>query len=324
MADDDPKATPHDVACPGCSTASARMADMPKPSETVPFVLRYEGPDVEDGSMSIEDIVPVLQGFASAYGKIASEQGVGVQHRIRITGVERGSANILLEVWDALGKMADPLTSASILVGAAGAIVSAIVGVIQLKKHVKNQPHSTRITGHDTISVINSSNVTLEMPVNVYNIFRAQVIDTDIAKVVKPLERGRIDAAEIIATTGTMSIRERIDASERQYLEASEVVVTSTRETWITGKLNSLTKTTEAGFMYLTDGTRVSYQWVGPAAGKLHQIFGTYDGVVRVFGVAHLDENLKPTRIEVSDIEKVQGHLFDDSPTADEGVERDG
>src|SRR5713101_1739972 len=69
-----------------------RMVAMPKPSEVVPFVLKYEGPEVDDGSMSIEDIVPVLQGFASAYGKIASEQGVGVQHRIRITGVERGSA----------------------------------------------------------------------------------------------------------------------------------------------------------------------------------------------------------------------------------------
>jgi hypothetical protein len=134
------------------------MAAMPKPTETVPFVLRYEGPEVEEGSMSIEDIVPVLQGFASAYGKIASEQGVGVQHRIRITGVERGSANILLEVWDTLGKMADPLASASILAGAASVIVSSIIGVIRLKKHLKNRPYTTKVSGHDTVSVINSSN----------------------------------------------------------------------------------------------------------------------------------------------------------------------
>jgi hypothetical protein len=288
------------------------MAAMPKPTETVPFVLRYEGPEVDDGSMSIEDIVPVLQGFASAYGKIASEQGVGVQHRIRITGVERGSANILLEVWEALDKMADPLTSTSILVGAASVIVTSIIGVIKLKKHLKNQPFTTKIAGHDSVSVINSSNVSLEMPINIYNIYKTELIDTDVAKIVKPLETGRIDAAEIVATIGTDQVRERIEASERQYFEATEVVVTSTKETWITGKLNSLTKSTEAGYVYLTDGTRVPYQWVGGHSGKLHQIFGTYEGVVRIYGVAHFDENLKPTRIEVSDIEKVQGHLFED------------
>jgi hypothetical protein len=287
------------------------MAAMPKPSETVPFVLRYEGPDVDDGSMSIEDIVPVLQGFASAYGKIASEQGVGVQHRIRITGVEKGSANILLEVWEALGNMSDPLTSASILVGAASVVVTSIIGVIKVKKHLKNRPYTTRVTGHDTVSVINSSNVSLEMPINIYNIFKAETIDADIAKIVRPLERGRIDAAEIIAMAETMApIRERIDASERQYLEANELVVASTKEAWITGQLNSLTKSTEAGHIYLTDGTRVPYRWVGGPSGRLHHIFGTYAGVVRVYGVVYLDENLKPTRIDISDIERVQGDLL--------------
>jgi hypothetical protein len=156
------------------------------------------------------------------------------------------------------------------------------------------------------------------MPINIYNIYKSELIDTDIAKIVKPLEKGRIDAAEIIATTGQIPIRERIEAIERQYLEVAEVVVTTTKETWITGKLNSLTKSTEAGFMYLTDGTRVSYQWVGEHAGKLHHIFGTYDGVVRVYGVVHLDENLKPTRIEVTDIERVQGQLFDEPGGDDE------
>ncbi|MGH3056369.1 MAG: hypothetical protein ACRDL7_15450, partial [Gaiellaceae bacterium] len=111
------------------------MTTMPKPAETVPIILRYEGPEVDGGSMSIEDIVPVLEGFASAYGKIAVEKGAGVQHRIRITGVTRGSANILLEVWDALNKASGPLTSLQVLGGAASAIVLTIMGVVRLKKH---------------------------------------------------------------------------------------------------------------------------------------------------------------------------------------------
>jgi hypothetical protein len=286
------------------------MPAMPRPTETVPLVLRYVGPDVDDGSMSLEDIVPVLQGFASAYGKIASEQGVGVQHRIRITGVKQSSADILLEVWDALGKAADPLTSVSILGGAAATIVATIVGVIRLKKHLKKKPFEAKPTNNNTIAVTNSENVTIEMPVNVYNIYKSQLIDQEIGKIVRPLQRGRIDAAEIIAETGAVPIRERIEASEREYLDSEEVTVTTTKESWITGKLNSLTKSTNSGYLYLTDGTRVFYKWGGENPAKLHQIFGTYDGPVRVFGVAHMDESLKVIEIDINDIEKLQGELF--------------
>ena len=74
---------------------------------------------------------------------------------------ERGSANILLEVWNALDKMADPLTSVSLLAGAAGVVVSSIIGVIRLKKHVKNRPYETKIAGHDTVTITNSSEMFL-------------------------------------------------------------------------------------------------------------------------------------------------------------------
>ena len=72
------------------------------PREQIEIHLRYEGPDVDDGTMSIQDIVPVLQGFASAYGKIASSDDPSSTHRLRITGIRRGSADILLEVWTAV------------------------------------------------------------------------------------------------------------------------------------------------------------------------------------------------------------------------------
>src|SRR5688572_22669690 len=136
------------------------MRPMPAPAEIVPIRLKYEGPDVESGSMSVEDIVPVLQGFASAYGKIAAEQGAGVQHKIRITGVTKGSADILLEVWKALDDASGPLTSVQVVGGAAASIVISIIGVLKLKRHLKNKPFKESITGVDTVSVTNSENVT--------------------------------------------------------------------------------------------------------------------------------------------------------------------
>jgi hypothetical protein len=284
---------------------------MPKPSETVPITLRYEGPDVEGGSMSIEDIVPVLQGFASAYGKIAAEGGGGIQHRIRIVGVAPGSARILLEVWEALGKASGPLTSIGVIGGTATSIVGAIIGVVRIKRHLKKQPFRESITGDNTISISNSENVTISMPVNVYAIYKSRLIDADLAKLAQPLRPGHIESAEISTSLGSGELlKERIEAGEREIFDSETTEVTSTREAWFVAQLNSLTKTTNAGFLFLTDGSRVFYQYVGSSPSKLHSLFGTYDGPVRVYGVAHMDENIKLVRLDISEIEIIQGDLF--------------
>jgi hypothetical protein len=295
------------------------MAAMPKPDETVPLVLRYDGPDVDDGSMSIEDVVPVLQGFAGAYGKIAAEAGVGGQHRIRITGVQPGSAKLILEVWDALGKMADPLTSISLLTAGAASIVGTIVGVIKLKRHLKGKPFKERITGEGTVSVTNIENVTINMPINIYNIYKSKLIDQDLAKIVRPLKPGQINSAEISAQQPDGSfIQERISATERELFETEIVTVTTTKTTWLVGQLTSLNKPTESGYLILTDGTRVFYHYAGENVGKLHSIFGTYEGPVKVFATANMDENLKVVQLEILDIEKMQGELFPAEETAEE------
>jgi hypothetical protein len=132
------------------------------------------------------------------------------------------------------------------------------------------------------------------------------------------LQPGRIDVAEIIGSPTDVSLRARIEAHERQYFEATEVSVTSTHETWFLVRLLSLNKPTESGYLNLLDGSRVFYRYVGDNAGKLHSIFGTYDGPVRVFATAHMDDSLKVVHLDVMDIERAQGELFPvDAP--DEG-----
>jgi len=276
------------------------------PKEQVEIHLRYEGPDVEDGSMSIQDIVPVLQGFASAYGKLAAVDDPQSTHRVRITAVRPGSADIVLEVWKFLGDNVDAITAAGVVASGAYFIVRKIAGVIAVKRHVKKQPFAERIGAADRIVISNAENVTIEVPLEVYELFKAGTLDADLNKLTSPLVPGRIDAAELEARAadGTV-LRERITAEERPYFETREVTVTTTQETWITGKLNALTKSTNSGWMYLLDGTRLFYRWVGDNPAKLHLIFGTYDGPVRVYGVAHMDESLKVTQIDISDIEKL-------------------
>jgi hypothetical protein len=294
------------------------------PKEEVDIHLRYEGPDVDDGTMSIQDIVPVLQGFSSAYGKLAAVEDPAATHRLRIAAVRPGSADIVLEVWRTLTNPdnTNVLANATVILGGASWIVSKIIAVIRLKKHVKRSPFAERIGATNTIVISNSENVTIEVPLEIYELFKSGVLDKDLNRVVSPLMPGKIDAAEIEARpVDGVVLRERITAEERPYFDTLDVAVTATRETWLVAKLNSLTKTTDSGYLYLNDGTRTFYRYVGDDPQRLHHLFGTYDGPVRVRCIAHMDENLKPVTLDVSDIERAQGDLFADVVMPNDGEE---
>ena len=175
----------------------------------------------------------------------------------------------------------------------------------------KKRPFSNKVSGDNAITIQNSENVKIEMPVHIYNIYKNKLIDNDLGKLVKPLREGHIESAELLVTDRNNKVlSERIDISDRAYFEGEELPATSTREAWLIGKLNSLTKSTESGYINLTDGARVFYAYVGNNPQALHSIFGTYDGPVRVGAVAYLDESLKPIRLEISEIERAQGELF--------------
>jgi hypothetical protein len=295
------------------------------PKEQIAIHLRYEGPDVDDGTMSLQDIVPVLQGFSSAYGKLAATDDPGSTHRLKISAVRPGSADIVLQVWTTLGENAPQLTAIGAIaavLGVAYKIVQKIIGVSKIKRHVKRRPFKETISANNSIVIANSENVTLEVPLEVYELFKSGDIDKDLDRLTSPLVEGRIDAAEVEArpTDGEV-LRERITAEERPYFESGDLAVTSTRETWLVARLNSLTKSTNSGFLNLNDGTRAFYRYIGDNPQQLYAIFGTYDGLVRIRCKANMDENLKVVDLEMIAIERVQGDLFE---TSSEGGNEDG
>jgi len=281
--------------------------------EKIDIILKYSGTDVDDGSMSVEDIIPALQGFASAYGKIAALKNLDTQHKLRVTGVQKGSFHVLLEVWDALGKSANNLTGLSICSSAGLFVVAGIIKLISLKKHVRNEPYTEKINSENQSIIINNSkNVSLEVPIIIFNIFKEKILDIDINKIVRPLEEGRIDSTCIEATYDNEVISEKVEINEKKYFDVESVTVTKTQETWLVGKFNSLTKSTNKGFFILTDGTRVSYQLISEKPELLYHYF-IYSGPVKVRCVAHMDENLKVASIDIYEIQKLQTEIFDSS-----------
>ena len=263
--------------------------------------------------MSIQDVVPVLQGFASAYGKVATKYDPNSTHNLKISSVRPGSADIVLHAWQVLGDNIAPITALSVTVQFAYQIIAKIAGVIQTKRHVRSLPFTDRIAPNGNIIISNADNVTIEMPLDVYNLFKERVIDKDLDKLTSPLLDGHIHAAEIeVSSSDGEKLLERITLDERPYFAVEHVSVTETRETWVEARLNSLTKSTDSGWLFLNDGSRVFYRYIGDDTHNLHATFGTYDGIVRAQCVAHMDENFKVASIDILAMEKTQGDLFSD------------
>ena len=290
------------------------------PREQVEVHLRYEGPDVVDGTISLQDIIPALQGFSGAYRKLASTDDPDSTHLIRIATVRQGSADIVLEIWKSLGENADQIVALGVLTSSVFLICEKLARVIQLKRHVQGQPFEESISANNSIVITNSENVTIEAPPSVHEFFKNGKLNKDLDRLTSPLVEGRIDAAEIEARSEYGNVvRERIKVEERTYFE--NVEVTSTREMKLVVRLNSLTKTTNSGFLYLNDGKRVSYRYLGEDHQQLHLIFGAHSGPVQVRCKARMNENLDVLSLDVFEIERLQGGLFD-APTGD--IEEDG
>lgn len=284
--------------------------------ESLEIILKYSGKEVNDGTMSIEDFLPVIQGFASAYGKVSTNKNLEYEHNLRIVGLEKGSLNILLQAWQLLGDNASQIQSLPLISSGVKYTVHTIMKIMGLTKHVKKQPYDTKINPvNQTIIVTNIDKVNLEVPLEIFNLFKDGLIATDLNKMVKPLEEGKIDQTELIVKFDDTEEKEIIIFEEKQFFDTSIVPTATTQETWLIGKFNSLTKSTNRGYFHLSDGTRVSYELKAENPEVLYPFF-IYKGAVKARCIVHLDENLKPTSIDIFDIRKLQTELYDQKEEA--------
>ena len=291
----------------------ATVADS-KAMDRVEIHLKYEGPDVDSGTMALQDVIPVLQGFAGAYATLAATENSHSAHRIKISAVKRGSADIVLEVWNAIAEHADPISSVAgiLTMGvSAFAILKKIFGVAKIKTHVGDGPSTEKISVENGIVISNSQNVEIIVPRETYEIYKDGKLDRDLERLTRPLEPGRIDSAEFeISSREGESLRHRITAEDRPHFEIDDLAVTSTQEMKIVAKLNSLTKSTNSGYLHLQNEKRVFYRYIGDDQTKLHTIFGSYDGPIIIQCKAHMDDRLEVVSLDVYQIERMQGELF--------------
>jgi len=260
--------------------------------------------------MDIGDTVSALQGFANAYTKLALSKKSDVSHQIRISGIKKGSVEFVLKV---LAENKDALEAAAALAtvgGSAAAIFLAVLEVIKLTKHIGGAEHTAKPSAETGgVVVENSDNVTVVVSNDVYNIYQEGLIKQDLSRLVAPLKINGVDAVKLSAKTRKGRISEDITSRQKSLFGYTPEESTQTKEMTLVGFIISLNKEWNGGSFRLQDGSRVSYKLKSDHPQTMYEHF-VHKGLVRVNCVAHLDESLKPIRIEIRGIEDMEPRML--------------
>ena len=253
--------------------------------DEVGVVLRYAGRDVDDGTIDVDDMLAALNGFSSAFYKLADRESDGAQQKIRVTGISRSSANVHLEIFQLAHD--HPLVASAVTGGL------AYVG-----KKIDN----------NNVVIVNGVNARLPVERDVFDLFEEGTIDADLDKMTSPLREDAIDAFEI-RRDGDATPDLHLDASDRPYFARSHREATTTAELTMNGTMNTISKSNNSGIFVAENGRRIRYRFTNESKlAELYRMFA-HLGPVKVRCTAKLDENLDVISIDISDVEAIQARI---------------
>ena len=284
--------------------------------EKVTISLRYEGPEVENGSMALNNIISVLQGFTGIYGIIAKKNHPDAAHQLHISDIQPGSIDIILEAWQWIEENENTIQTTIIPLAAQSTIILSIIkeffALATFKIHVANKNFEKHPSGAKQSNITNYNGDNMTVNNTTVNFIADGKTNHYLYQTVKMLREGRIDAAEFKATTSDgEEIKKRITAEERPSFEPQDIKMIITQRKDVVVTLNSLTKSTNNGHLYLTDGTRIPYSYKGDLPDKLYSIFGTDNKPILASCELHRDREFEITHADIYDVDPLQDPLFD-------------
>ncbi len=269
-------------------------------NQTITVKLRYRGPDVEDGTMAVNELTEALQGFSGAYTKVGAflnSPDVG----LRVSAPQRGSFEIAV-IAATLAQHQAQLQNIEQVWDWAKRIFNIVKDLMNLKKQTKGQPYSIEISGdNNVVNIITAENVVVPITRETLEIHEKKIIDRDVEKIVEPLRPNRIDSAELALDD---KVEVTVTAQERKYFQPDIVVFTEKPDEAV-GTLLSLSKQTNRGTFEMQNGEHVSYHYAGDDKYKFYTDF-SFKGVVRVSSTIEYDANNKPIHIEINSVERLQ------------------
>ncbi len=293
--------------------------------EQVRVVLRYAGQDVDDGTIDVEDVLAALNGFSSAFYRLADRESQDSKQRIKVTGISKSSANIQLEIFQlaqAHPLIATAVTGSLAYVGKkiADVVIEKIAGVAKAKKHVQNGLYTTEVAvsgDQNQIVIVNGVNARLPVDKDVFKLLQEGTIDAELDKMTSPLREDAVDVFEIRRDSG-QSPDLHLDASDRPYFSRTRREAATTAELTMIGTMNTISKTNNSGVFVAENGRRIRYRFTNEQ--RLAELYRQFAhlGPVKVTCTAKLDDNLDVISIDISNVEPVQVRLhFSDESRPD-------
>ena len=286
--------------------------------QQVDFELVYEGPEVDDGTIAVRDLIGALTGISEALSRTSQEYDNLPEFSVRVSDIEANSVHILFQLVEfakanpaataALGAVAVPIvTAVSNSLSGLYRVVTDLAKMIEAKKRLKGGRIATTQTEFAEGRVILMlPDGPLELTKEQYELLLSRRVDTSLSKIVAPLSPKRIQDLELRGQGKTLV---RVEAPERGYFDYTEIVVEQSKEgDQIEGTLNSLSKSTMRGTFYTTEGVHVPYRYTGSNLAELLEGFSTRE-TVRVYGKVKYGPDGLPTSIEVNSLEPLQRRL---------------
>ena len=255
--------------------------------------------------MPISDVIVALQGFSGAYGKIASRVDPRHHHEIRVSDVNKSSFAVVIFAW-----VADHPEAAAKLATATVTAVATVAGLIikfiEFKRKNKGKEPSVDIRGDGNIVLMGEGNTNLTLTKELFELYKSKGLDTELAKIARPLEENRIDRAQLSALDETGHIEStEILLSDKPYFQIEKSTTTTSKTTEVVGDLVSLNKELNRGTFRLQNGNTVRYHLVGSDPSHMYPDFAR-KGTVRVECIATFDEDLELRSLEITSIRPVQ------------------
>jgi hypothetical protein len=285
----------------------AEPTDLAVGEAQLEITLKYDGSEVDDGTMPIENVISALQGFASAYEKLASRHDPRNEHQIRVSAIKKSSFAVVIFAW----AFQDPTKVLSVSVDAVRWIVATIIKLLELKKAAKGQPISVQVDGNNnTVVVVPIDGATISIPPEIFEILQSKLVDSDLGKIAAPLKKDKIDKALISARDREGPVGEvLITSGEREYFQTEETVTTTSKPVSVDGHFVSLNKESNRGTFRMQNGMNVKYHLKADDPAGMHADFA-HKGPVRIECVAHFDGDLEVKSLDITSVARLQGDLF--------------
>lgn len=273
----------------------------------VEITLKYDGVDVDDGTMPIDDVISALRGFSNAYGRVASTDDPNGQHQIRVSAINKSSFAVTIVAWATANA-----TLLAVATPIAALIVTTILKLIELKKATKGKPPAAvNVDGNNNTVIITTAgdNTKIVVSREVYALYNSKALDGDLSKIAAPLKEGKVEAVSLSAKDASGPIEPVvITNSEKSFFRGEEVATATSKPVELAGRFVSLNKESNRGTFKMENGTKVRYHFSGEDPTKMHSDFA-YKGPVRVECIATFDNNLELKALDIKTVSKLQPDL---------------